>query len=305
MKGYFQLQYKMTNRKFKDAGIAPLLAYVLLALVFVGLSLYLFHYTPLAPYIYILFALMLIGGLSDTPRTEFIKQCFGDAVLKKIRIAENLLCAFPFLLLLLYQQQFVAALLLLLLVVALALIHFRTSWQFTIWTPFSKKPFEFMVGFRNNFYWVLGTYALIPIAIGVNNFNLGAFALLLLFIGMLGYYIKPENEYYIWIFQQKPTAFLWAKIKTAWLFASLLALPIVLALALAFPQQVGITLLLLLVGGAFLTSMIVGKYAAYPDPLNIIQGITLALCILFPPLLLILTPYFFKKSEIRLSGILQ
>jgi len=39
--------------------------------------------------------------------------------------------------------------------------------------------------------------------------------------------------------------------------------------------------------------------------MNITQGVLLALCIWFPPILVVLIPYLFKKSENRLSSLLK
>ena len=143
MKEYFELQYKMTNRRFKDTGFEPLLAYIILTVGFVGLSIYLFYKTEFAEYIFMLSALTLIGKLSETRRTEFLKICFNDTKLKKIRVTENFICSMPFLIFLLYKQLFLSAFLLFVLSIILALLNFRTTLNFTIWTPFSKRPFEF------------------------------------------------------------------------------------------------------------------------------------------------------------------
>jgi hypothetical protein len=305
MKEYFELQYRMTNRRFKDAGFEPLLAYLILTVGFVGLSIYLFHKTEFAEYIYVLSALTLIGKLSETRRTEFLKICFGDTKLKKIRATENLICSLPFLIFLLYKTAFLSALLLCVLITILALVNFRTTINFTIWTPFSKRPFEFTTGFRNTFYLFFAAYALTVIAVSVNNFNLGVFALLLVFATTLSYYTKPENEYYVWTYNLNAKEFLFSKIKTAMLFSASLALPIAIVLAIFYPQNIGILSLFFLVGWAFLISVIVSKYSAYPYEMNIIQGILLALCIWFPPMLVVLIPYLFKKSENRLSSLLK
>jgi hypothetical protein len=98
---------------------------------------------------------------------------------------------------------------------------------------------------------------------------------------------------------------LFSKIKTAILFSTLLALPIAIVLVTFFSQNIGILSLSFLAGWAFLISVIVSKYSAYPDEMNITQGILLALCIWFPPILVILIPYLFKKSENQLSGLLK
>ncbi len=305
MKEYFELQYRMTNRRFKDIGFEPLLAYLVLTVGFVGLSIYLFGKTEFAEYIFMLSALTLIGKLSETRRTEFLKFCFGDTKLKKIRVTENLICSLPFLIFLLYKQLFLSALLFFVLATILALMHFRTTLNFTIWTPFSKRPFEFTTGFRNTFYLFFAAYSLTAIAISVNNFNLGVFAMLLVFATTLSYYSKPENEYYVWTYNVNAKEFLYGKIKTAILFSTSLALPIAVAIAIFYTQNIGILSLFFLVGWAFLISVIVSKYSAYPDEMNITQGILLALCIWFPPILIVLIPYLFKKSESRLNSLLK
>lgn len=295
----------MTDRRFKDTGFEPLIVYVILTLGFFGLSIYLFKKTEFAVYVYLLFALTLIGKLSETRRTEFLKICFGDTQLKKVRITENLIHSTPFFVFLLYKQLFLFAGLLLALSATLALVNFRTTLNFTIWTPFSKRPFEFTTGFRNTFYLFFAAYTLTFIAVQVNNFNLGIFAMLLVFATTLSYYTKPENEYYVWTFSHNPRQFLFSKIKTAILFCSLLALPIALILSIFFYQNIGLILLFFIVGWTFLIAIIVTKYSAYPDEMNIPQGILLAICLWFPPMLIVLIPYLFQKSEKQLSSLLK
>ena len=295
----------MTNRWFKDTGLEPLLAYLILIAGFGGLSIYLFRKTDFAAYIFLLSALSLISKLSETRRNEFLKFCFDDATVKKIRSTENIICSSPFIIILIYKQLYLSAILLFVLAAILALINFRTTINFTLWTPFSKRPFEFSTGFRNTFYLFFASYALAVIAVSVNNFNLGAFAMLLVFATTLSYHAKSENEFYVWTYNVKAKIFLLNKIKTAILFSTLLALPIAIVIAIFYPQNIGILSLLFLVGWAFLISVIVSKYSAYPDEMNITQGVLLALCIWFPPILAVLIPYLFKKSENRLSSLLK
>jgi hypothetical protein len=305
VKEYFELQYKMINRKFKDAGINPMMASILVVILFVGISVYLFYKTEFATYIYLIIALTLISNLSDIKRTEFLKICFEDFLLKKIRIIENLALGLPFIAFLLYKNQFVFAMILLILTISLAIVRFQTKFNFTIWTPFSKRPFEFTNGFRNTFYLFIIAYALTYIAISVKNFNLGIFAILLVFATTLHYYSKPENEYFVWIYNQKPNAFLIGKIKTALLYSTMLVLPIVIMLSIFFYPQIGIILIFIIVGWAFQAYIIVAKYASFPNEMNIVQGIFIALSIMLPPLLLISIPYFFKKSVNRLDNYLK
>lgn len=302
---YFKLQFNMCSRVFKDSGITPIVAFVVLFALFTGGSVYLFRFTSYAQYVYFMGALTLTGQLSDSRRNDFLKICFPEHKYYQIRITENLLLAFPFTLILLYQGCFWAALALPIVSVLLVFVNFKTSANITIPTPFYAKPFEFAVGFRNTFYIIAVSYALGIIAIAVNNFNLGVFSLLIVFTIALSYYSNPEDEFYVWVYSLTPRAFLFEKIKTAIVYSSLQVLPITISLILFFSGNIGILLLVLVVGWAFLICMIVSKYAAYPDQLNIAQGIIMAICIGFPPLLVVLIPYLFFKSENRLNGLLK
>lgn len=294
----------MINRHFKDSGISPLVGSILLFFPFIGISVYLFYKTEFAVYIYIFMALTLISKLSESRRVEFLYICFGKSLKRKIRLTENLISAFPFVAFLLYKEHLICAFVLIILSAGMALVKFRTDYNITLWTPFSRRPYEYTTGFRKSFYLFIAAYILTIIAISVNNFNLGIFAMLFVFAITLSYYMKPENQFYVWIFNQSPRQFLSGKIKTALYFTTLLALPIILTLSIFYIQLVHIIVVFLFIGWAFLIAIIVTKYAVYPREMNIPQAILLTLCIWFPPLLLIIIPYLFKKSENNLKRLL-
>ena len=304
MKDYFILQYHLLGRKLKEAGIHPWLAHVLLAIAFTGFSWYLFYKTEYAVYIYAALALVLAGKLSEPRRNDFLLICYGNNRYRHLRMLENFIAVLPFIIFLLYQHAWWFAISLALLSTLMALVNFRASVDIRIPTPFYKKPFEFATGFRNSWYVILPAYALTVVAVMVPNFNLGVFAMLVVFGVTLTYYLKPEHPYYVWIFGMTARAFLLEKIKTATGYASLLAFPIALALSIFFPQHIAIVLAFFLLGLANLVCIIVSKYAAYPDELNLSQSIILALCIWLPPLLIIMIPFLFRKSQQRLSQLL-
>lgn len=295
----------MVNRRFKDIGFKPVFVFPVLLIIFFGLSLYLFSKTEYAVYVYLFSALALIGRRSETRRTEFLKICFGNRRLEIIRIAENLICALPFVVFLLYKQYYLFTVLLLILVTIVALANYRTSLNLTLWTPFSKRSFEFSIGFRNTFYLFFAAYTLAFIAVSVHNFNLGILAMLLVFVTTWSYYFKPESEYYVWTYNQKPRQFLLGKIKTALLFSFLLALPIASILAIFFFHNIVLIGLFFLGGWGFLTAIVICKYSAYPAEMTIITAILLTICLWFPPMLLVLIPYFFRKSTNKLSHLLK
>jgi hypothetical protein len=305
MKEYFTLQFTMTNRRFRDAGIVPIFAYIILTIGFYGLSTYLFKATEFADYIYPFLFINLIGRLSETRRCEFLKICFGAIHLKKIRIVENLICAIPFLSFLIYKQLIVPIIFILILSLILALVNFRTKINYTIFTPFSKRPFEFTIGFRKTFSLFIIAYVLVIAAINVNNFNLGVFSLMIVFGTSLSFYLTTENEYFVWNYSVNPRAFLMNKIKTALLFSSALAMPIVVLLAIHFQQSIELLFILLIIGWGWVLCTIVTKYSSYPNDINIPNGTLLALCLGLPPMLIILTPILFYKSQKRLKNILK
>lgn len=282
-----------------------MLAYSVLSFLFFGLSVILFNKVGYAEYIYTAFALTIVGGLSEMRRNDFLGLCFGQGQLRKVRVAENILASVPFFAFLLYKQMFLPAILLLTGTMILAVLKFKTSSNFALWTPFSKRPFEFSEGFRNTYYLILPAYCLAFAGVAVGNFNLCVFAILLVFAVTLSYYIKQENEYYVWVYNLNVKQFLFGKLRTALLLSFFLTFPIAFLTAVVFPSHIGILLLLFLAGWAFLVYMILSKYAVYPSELSVAHVVLSALCLLFPFLLILLIPYFFDKSQNRLSSLLK
>lgn len=305
VKSYFVLQGKLVSRKLSDAGIHPLPGFLLAGLVFLALWVYLFSKVTYAPYVFVLVAVSIISNLSETRRNEFLKICFGDTKFKQLRVIENLIVALPFILFLCYKLLFLFALGLCAFAVLLALLSFKTGLSFTIPTPFYKKPFEFTVGFRNTLYLLMVAYALAGIAVWANNFNLGVFALLFVFAITLSYYSKPENEYFVWSHSLTVNRFLLGKLKTAFLYSTVLILPVLVILGLGFINQIHFALLFLLPGYAFLMGVVLAKYSAYPNEMSLPQGLLLAMCVWFPPALIAVIPYFFIRSGKRLQYLLK
>lgn len=295
----------MTNRGLKDFGLKPVFGYLLILTSFIGLSWFLFYKTEFAQYIYILISIALTSKLSETGRNDFLKVCFSNKHYKFVRIIENLMSSIPFLIFLIYKQFFTASIILAVISLILGLSNFKTSFNFTVPTPFYKKPFEFTVGFRNTYFIILIAYILAFIGISVDNLNLGIFSLLLIFFVALGFNIKPENEYFVWIFALTPKQFLLEKIKTALLFTSILCLPVILALCFFYYENIEVFIASYIIGCVFLITIISAKYSAYPNEMNLPEVIIVAISIFFPPLLLAFTPYFYLKATNKLQGYLE
>lgn len=302
MKEYFQLQFKMSNRKLTEFGMPPFMAYSVLPICFLGLSAYVFSQTDFAGYLYILIALGLLSKLTDKKRNDFLKTCYTIKDYLKLRVLENLMVVLPFALFLVYQKSFPFIAILLVLAALSAFVSFSANFNFTIPTPFYTKPFEFTVGFRNTFYFFPTAYFLTYISITIGNFNLGIFSMLLVFLVSLSYYSKLENEYYIWTFNLSPKAFLAEKIKTGLLYATLSSLPIWIPLSLYFSAELETLLTFLILGYAYLITIIFAKYSVYPNEMNIPQGLLIAVSLIFPPILIGIIPYFYHQSNKRLNA---
>lgn len=305
MLDYFRLQYRMTNRHLTEFGLPPIVAYILSLALFIGLSLFLFYKTEYAEWIYLFIALISVSKLSETRRSDFLKTCFPKNSFFLIRLIENGIVLLPFIVFLIYHHSFIPTLLIVIIGIALALLKFKNTFNHSIPTPFYKRPFEFIVGFRNTFFLFAFAYILTIVAISVGNFNLGIFSLLLVFLLSSSYYSSPENEYYVWSYNLTSTQFILEKIKTAILFSSFLSIPIIVLLGVFHLDQIDILLIFLLLGYTFLITIILAKYSAYPNKINLPEAILIGVCAYFPPLLIGVIPFFYIKSIKHLNELLE
>ena len=305
MKEYFKLQYRMLNRKLDEIGFSPILGYVLAIIGFYGISFYLFSKTEFAEYFYGLISISFISKLSEKRRNDFLKTIFPINNYRKLRIIENLIVAFPFFLFLLYKLSFLITVILFSLSILISLLNFNNSFNFTIPTPFGKKPFEFSVGFRKTFYIFPFAYFLTYQSILVGNFNLGVASMLLIAIVILSYYSKPENEFYVWSFNLSVKDFLINKIKIGLLYFTFLSLPIIISLIMFFPYETKTLVVFLLLGYIYIITIILAKYSAYPNEMSLPEGMLIGISLMFPPMLLGLIPLFYSKAIKQLKPILE
>jgi hypothetical protein len=305
VKYYFTLQFRMLNRRLSDFGLRPVFGYLAGIPLFAALTYWLFSASPYAGYLLVLAAQSLLLSLSNPERNLFLKSCFSAKAYLQLRLTENALLALPFLTALLVMQSFIPLLILSVSVPVFALVTGKASFQFTLPTPFGRKPFEFATGFRSTFYLVFLAFFLTVMAVVSGNFNLGIFSLLLIFLISLSYYAQPESPYFIWIYNLRPAAFLWSKIRTALQYSTLMSLPVTLTLGIAFPANLLALAGFLLMGYVFLLGMVLAKYAAWPERISLPEATLMALCAWFPPLLIVLIPYFSFKAVRRLEDLLS
>jgi hypothetical protein len=304
MRFYFTIQFKIINRSIKAAGLNVMLGYVLCAALFVGLSLYLFHKTSLAEYLYALIALVWVTGLSEKKRNDFLKLCFPIDYLR-IRLMENLLYTLPFLLLLVVMQRWMIILITVSLTILLAKFTFSNSRCIIIPTPFYKRPFEFIVGFRKAFLPILGVLSFSVWSIFADNINLSIFSGLLMFLICLSFYLKEDDPFFVWSYSLTPLEFLKRKLGYVLKNVSILVVPLFVITSVSYQEEISTVLLFYFLGYLFVVCVMLAKYAAFPAKINVVYLISLALCIYFPPLLVVIAIYFYYRSLKQIKNILK
>jgi hypothetical protein len=302
---YFQLQFKLLNRRFKDLGFEPWFAYVLILLVLITAVHQSFERFSFAPYVFVALCLMLQFNLGNQKRNDFLKTCFSTIQFRRIRLVENTLLALPLIIELIIYEKWLALVLLIAGTILMALVNVKINHQKTLPTPFSKQPFEFSVGFRSALLVLIACYVLMGIALYVDNFNLGMFSILALFVVCMGFYTRPEDEFYVWIHHHAIARFLFSKVKMALLNVSLLSAPLIIILLGFYPKYGGYLMLFVLIAFAFITAVVLAKYAAYPNEIQLIQAFFLGISILAPFLLLCFIPFFYNQATNRLKSYLK
>lgn len=301
---FFRLQVRRMHRTIGDLGLNPWLFYIGAPLLFAGGSIALFSRTTYANWIYIGIAAAALIQLSGSARLDFLRQVFDRPTYWRIRILENSLMVIPFMAFLSYRGE--PWFMLGLLVLAAVIVPLRVGSAGTppLPTPFSAHPFEFAVGFRNSVGLLFIAYLLMVVGIWVGNGHLSIATLLLVILVCSGYYAWGEPPLYVWVYQLTPHSFLWLKVRMAFRHLSLVLVPMVLAVACFFPGDWPILLAVVVTGYGYLALAVLAKYAAFPKAVSLLQGIFMAVSLVFPPLLLISVPYFFRQAKNNIALIL-
>ena len=305
LKQYLALQLTLLKRKIEDNTKINIIIITLIVLAsFIAFSIFLFKRTEYAQYIYILLSLYFIIPLSELQRNDFLKSIFTKKDYTIVRISENLIITAPFVLFMFTQKLLLFPLMLTIFSSIISQINFKFTNNITIPTPFYKKPFEFIIGFRYSFFLFIAPCIFIIMAIIVDNFNLMLFTLLSFFIIVLHYYLKHEDDFFIWIYNLSPKMFLIEKIKTAFLHTFYLYFPVLIIILFCYPEKFYIPLLVIIIGNLFLATFILVKYSSYPNEISLLDTFLFIISLALPVAILLIFPYFYKKSIGKLKGYL-
>lgn len=309
MKSIIQNHFILHRTRFErmsiEFGLSPTVSYLLILLIFVGLSYTLVTRGEVEKWGYIIPVFYLQYWIASAERLQFYKQIYSHSSYLNIRWIENGLIALPFILILVFTGGYWQAFTIVVGSSVFAIIN-RTSYSaFAIPTPFSRYPFEFTSGFRLGWILVVVLYSLFIISINVDNDLLGLFSLMMLVLSSLSYYQYPEPQYFIWIHKMNSQSFLFRKIRIAVLYSLYLSVPMLTVLLFVWPQIAMWAVLGYVHGLVFLSTYIMAKYSMYPNVFHLPIAIALAIGLVMPPLTLFLFAYLFYKADKNLNPMLS
>jgi len=302
---YLSLQWRRVRRWLTELGVYPILAYIFAVPLFFALSKLIFLKVEFADWLYFFIAISFVFKLCDGGRGQQLSLIFKKGDFLRVRLIEHFLVALPFIIYLLYETRWLVAGALLIASMLLAFYTNKGAFNRVVPTPFRKMPFEFIIGFRKSFILLFGVILLLAKAIQVDNFYLALFCLGFSFLIYCSYYLDPEKEYFVWIFDMNVNQFLKHKITLGLVSALLLSVPLMIILMIVYPSQWLLIIGVEAVGLLIVISIILAKYSAFPGPLNLPQTILFILSLLFPFILLVVIPLFYVQAKRKLSMVLR
>ncbi len=303
---YFKLHFNILNRRIQSFGMHPILGYISFIIIFIILSIYLNNKTQYFNYIYLLIYSIICIQIQSNDKQKFINQWIPYYQQVIIKLLTNLIIGIPFASFLIYKNAYYFAGIVVLLSSILAFFNFNT-FQFNkkIPTPFYKKPFEFIIGFRKSLLLILIAYAVVIIGIIVKNFNLSLVGLILLFIICFNFFFYVESQQHVWIYNKSVNSFLKTKVLTAMLQCIVIITLPILSIIISNVHEITTILIITVIGIIYIPISILMKYAQYPNQISIIHIILWVIGIVFPPFALLLFPYFYFKATQSINTILS
>lgn len=126
---YFQLQFKLINRRFKELGFETWFAYTLILLTLMTAVHQSFERYSFAPYVFVGLCMLLQVNLGNQKRIDFLKTVFNSSKFRRIRLLENALMALPFMIEFIVYQKWIALASLGLITILLVFINIKISLQ--------------------------------------------------------------------------------------------------------------------------------------------------------------------------------
>lgn len=226
------------RRWFDEVGVSLYVGLALAAVLFVLGSEYIVWKADEGTYLYPIIGISFVLSLGDRDRRHMLLTIYDRSVVVQIRVLENTIVALPFVLFLIYRQEFLLGSLLLLVSWILSFSSYRFRSNFVIPTPFAKRPFEFTVGFRKSFLYIVGIYFVLMQAVIADNYNLAVATIGFLCLLTMSYYITMEYRIYVWMHDASTRRFSKGKVRTAMYSLGVIRFPAFSIVCLFFVDQI-------------------------------------------------------------------
>ena len=269
---YFFLQAKILSRKLDGLHIKPFVSIVVILVLFI-ISTELIFQKSYGAYLNCFLCLILLSTFSKTRRIKFLLSIFQNKHFYQLRLIENFLLAFPFLISLTCHRFYTLSFILIGWVCLLVFSKKEISLNLKIPSPFQRHPYEFTIGFRRFFLLILGVYILQLPAFVYFNQNLSYFSLFILNLIFFQFYAEPEPDFFVWTYHNSPRQFLTKKLKGAFSNQLILSAPLTLSISIYF-SNFFIPIIIHLVGLLLVSLGVVMKYKNYPNTSTLTDAIS-------------------------------
>lgn len=293
---YFNLQGKILKRYVVDAGFPAFVCYPAIIILYSFLYYLLTQSPTWGASLLFIANFQYLFSLSGFKRNEFLKSVFPITLYYQVRILENIVMSLGSLTIFVSTGNYLMAFALLMSCILFIFTSTISFWKRSIPTPFTKKPFEFIIGFRKSWLSLLLLYVVSIIAVGVGNLNLLLFCMFCICLCCTFYYQAPEPLLIHWQQNRKPAAFLRYKIRRGIIQLSLLVWPLFFLVAISFPTDLYKAFIVWLLGLTLIPFIISLKYAVFPRAISIPEGTIISLCLIFYPLIIAVVPYYYFKA---------
>lgn len=308
---YFRLQRTLLERQLVEWRLAPWLVYVLVPLLVLGGTHLLLRRSEHAVWLVVMSGLSVVERLSGPARNDFLRGLYRGSDYRKLRLMENGLIVFPLVVMLAIYALVLPSLSCGAGALVLGMVGMSGAWWIrrprsgrALPTPFSREPFEFATGFRR-FWWVFVLVVFVMAqGLRVGNYELCLFMSLVVALTGCQMVSQPEPGFFVWIHSLTAKAFLRRKILLGLKHQLILTLPTLLLVLAIFPQQWLTTLVVGLLGLAYLLLWMLVKYAVFPQEINVGHAFIIALGMVFFPALLILIPMYYQRALARVAIVL-
>jgi len=301
---YFNLQRKRFERAVQEFGLAPWLAYTLIAFIFTLFVHLLYIKTSFPAAILTFSGLIYPFKLSQEKRTDFLKSLFTEHF-NKIRLLENLFVSIPVMIALFIKLEFLYLAVLMISLIILSFWRGKSLSSKSYNKLFSKYPFEFTSSIRLTAPIFILSYFLCGMGLYVDNYNLSVFSLALIFFMTMTFYSIQEAKYLIWIFDKSVDQFIFHKFISGLKYALISSLPIIISICWFAPQHWYIVALIVICGLANLLNIIIIRYGIYPKEYGLFDSLAIVFCVLMPPFALISIPLYYKKLRTSIKPLLS